>query len=235
MGRLVLPAGSLPAWIVVLAVTLASFLASPALAYGTNHAEPSFAPSCHAATGLEARIDQMVSSGAPNGRWTCSNDNWTAHEPVSWLLFEQEAWQGEKTPRYFFSRIARHQSITFSAIDADGSIRSVEWDESAAEPFAAGPVFRLQLPDILPSTKALIVRVERPHSIPLLTEARLIHYPDDADWTQMEVIILAFVVGMLVLPLFFDISFYIVLRERFVVLHAIMVTAMTVHLYPRIL
>ncbi|MEO1648232.1 MAG: diguanylate cyclase [Pseudomonadota bacterium] len=226
MGRLLFLAGFPPAWIIAFAMTLASLSASPALASGTNHAEPSFAPSCHAATGLDTKLERLISAGVPSDRWTCSNKDWIADEPVSWLLFERDSWLGEKRPRYFFSRIARHHGVTFSAIDADGSIRTLAWEEADAEPFAAGPVFRLELPDILPSTQALVVRVERPHSIPLLTEARLIHYPDDADWTQMEVIVLAFVVGMLVLPLFFDISFYIVLRERFVLLHAIMVTAM---------
>lgn len=170
---------------------------------------------------------QLRAGGGGAGQgWNCTEKGWIAHKPVSWLLFEREAWDGEERPRYFFSRIARHQSITFGALDADGTVRELEWAEADAHPFAAGPVFRLELPEIKAETHALIVRVERPHSIPLLTEARLVFHPDDADWSQLEVIILAFVVGMLVLPLFFDISFFIVLRERFVLLHALMVLAM---------
>lgn len=168
----------------------------------------------------------MAQSLRASSGWTCKDDNWVAHEPVAWLLFKREAWDGEERPRYFFTRIARYQTISFAAMDADGTLRTLEWTEADGKPFAAGPVFRLDLPEIKAETRALIVRIERPHSVPLLTEARLAFYPDDADWSQLEVMILAFVLGMLVLPLFFDISFFIVLRERFVLLHAAMVVAM---------
>ncbi|MEL6738010.1 MAG: diguanylate cyclase [Pseudomonadota bacterium] len=207
---------------------LAGLLAAPAAANGLvhHHDEPSFAPQCHAASGLETSFEDMAQSLPDKARWTCEDNNWVAHEPVAWLLFEREAWDGEERPRYFFTRIARYQTISFAALDADGTLRKLEWSEADGQPFVAGPVFRLTLPEIKAETRALIVRIERPHSVPLLTEARLVFYPDDADWSQLEVMILAFVLGMLVLPLFFDISFFIVLRERFVLLHAAMVVAM---------
>ncbi|MEO0462792.1 MAG: diguanylate cyclase [Pseudomonadota bacterium] len=158
--------------------------------------------------------------------WNCTTQGWTAHEPVAWLRFERSAWAGEALPRYFYSRIARHKSITFTVIDDDGGMRTARFLEAEGKPFAAGPVFQLALPEITPDTAALLVRVERPHSIPLLTEARITHYPEEADWSQLEVMILALVIGMLLLPLFFDISFFVVLRERFVLLHAAMVVSM---------
>ena len=211
-----------------LLAALAGLWAAPAAANGFvhHHDEPSFAPRCHAASGLDTTFEEMADPAQRGARWICADKDWVAHEPVAWLLFEREAWDGEERPRYFFSRIARHQTITFAALDADGTLRKLEWSEADGQPFPAGPVFRLALPEIKAETRALLVRVERPHSIPLLTEARLTFYPDDADWSQLEVMILAFVLGMLVLPLFFDISFFIVLRERFVLLHAAMVVAM---------
>lgn len=172
-----------------------------------------------------ARAIGQTGPAAARG-WDCSIENWQAYKPAAWLLFKREAWEGEERPRYFFSRISRFNTITFAAIDADGTIRTRKWAEKDAEPFASGPVFQLELPEIRAETRALIVRIERPHSVPLLTEARLTFYPEDADWSLLEVLLLAFVAGMLVLPLFFDISFYIVLRERFVLLHAAMVLAM---------
>ncbi|MEO1730654.1 MAG: diguanylate cyclase [Pseudomonadota bacterium] len=205
-------------------------MASPAYAYGTNHDEPSFAPQCHASTSLETTIAEMAAArqadGSAGGHWNCSSEGWVAHQPVAWLLFNRDAWMGEERPRYFFTRIARYKSITFAALDADGTLREMEWSEADGRPFPAGPVFELELPEIKAETHALIVRIERPHSIPLLTDARLTFYSEDADWSMIEVLVLAFVMGMLVLPLFFDISFFIVLRERFVLLHAAMVVAM---------
>ncbi|MEM6585690.1 MAG: diguanylate cyclase [Pseudomonadota bacterium] len=208
---------------------LASLVAAPAAASTYGHEEPSFAPLCHAASDLDTDIAAMAASAAapmPESAWVCSDTDWVANQPVAWLLFTADSWKGEKPPRYFFSRIARHHSVTFAALDADGSMRTLKWDEDDGTPFALGPVFRLNLPEVSAETQALIVRIERPHSVPLLTEARVVYYPDDADWSQLEVILVAFVVGMLVLPLFFDISFFIVLRERFVLLHAAMVIFM---------
>ncbi|MEO1488340.1 MAG: diguanylate cyclase [Pseudomonadota bacterium] len=208
------------ALLAILACLLVNLLGSPAFA----HAQftPSFAPACHAASGLDRSFEEMADRSA----WSCTEEGWRADQPVAWLRFDREAWDGEERPRYFFSRIARFQSISFASLDADGTLRTLARSEADGEPFGAGPVFQLALPEVKAETRAVLVRIERPHSIPLLTEARLSFLPEDGDWSQVEVMILAFVMGMLVLPLFFDISFYIVLRERFVVTHAVMVIAM---------
>ena len=222
--------GCKSAFVMALLAFMVSLMASPALAYGGNHDEPSFAPRCHSASPLETTFEEMAAAdtaaGVAGSPWNCTDKDWIAHEPVAWLLFDRDAWLGEERPRYFFTRIARYKSITFAALDADGTLRTREWREADGKPFAGGPVFELELPEIKAETHALLVRVERPHSVPLLTEARLTFYSEDADWSMIEVLILAFVMGMLVLPLFFDISFFIVLRERFVLLHAAMVIAM---------
>jgi diguanylate cyclase (GGDEF)-like protein len=194
----------------------------PEMAHARTIDEPSFAPQCHAASGTQVTFEAMTDTR----RWTCSKSGWRADRPVAWVRFDAEAWQGEELPRYFFTRIARYETISFAALDADGSMRTVEFKESDGAPFAAGPVFQLHLPEVTAETRTVVMRVEKPHSVPLLTEARLSHYPEDADWTQLEVMLLALVIGMLVLPLMFDISFFVVLRERFVAIHALMVVSM---------
>jgi diguanylate cyclase (GGDEF)-like protein len=186
---------------------------------------PSFAPACHAI----APADSTVAAMQPRAGWTCSNSNWRSDTPTVWLRFEAASWQGKAPPRHFFSRLARFTSITFHAIDADGTIRSQRYSDSDGTPFASGPVFKLPLPAITPDTIMLLARIEAPHSVPLLTEARITHNPARAEWSQMDMMLLAFVMGMLVLPLLFDINFFVVLRERFVVLHAAMVSAMMVY------
>lgn len=203
-------------------VTVLSGWIAPAAASAREQDAPSYAPACHASTGFDVSLEQMRATDS----WTCSDAGWRADRPVAWLRFDASAWQNTEPPRYFFTRISRHQSIQFAALDIDGSIRTLSYEENDGDPFAAGPVFQLELPKIASSTEAVLVRIERPHSVPLLTEARLTRESEDADWSQIEVMILAFVIGMLILPLMFDISFFVVLRERFVALHAIMVVAM---------
>jgi hypothetical protein len=53
-----------------------------------------------------------------------------------------------------------------------------------------------------------------------------VQHPEDAARSLEEMMLLALVLGMLVLPLMFDVSFYLVLRDRFVLFHAVMVVAM---------
>jgi diguanylate cyclase (GGDEF)-like protein len=150
--------------------------------------------------------------------------------PAVWLRFEAANWQDEpQLPRQFFTRIARFKSIAFHAVDADGKIRTLRHAEAAGQVFPAGPVFTLPLPEITRDTRLLLVRVESPHSVPLLTEARITHDINRAEWPQVNMMLIAFVIGMLVLPLLFDISFFVVLREKFVVIHAVMVTAMMIY------
>jgi diguanylate cyclase (GGDEF)-like protein len=185
-------------------------------------AHPPFRATCHAVTGTEVSLREMVG----RSEWTCDGSTPSADRPVAWLRFDADRWQAEERPRSFFSRAARHRTITFAALDSDGTLRSRAFTESEARPLAAGPIFALPLPEIREETRALIVRIERPHSVPLLTEARLIYDVEDAGWSSDEMMLLAMVIGMLILPLFFDVSFFVVLRERFVVLHAGMVVSM---------
>jgi len=209
--------------LIMAATLLAMFVARPAAA--DDRALPSFAPACHGATALDVPAKAMV----PRAPWTCSNDGWRAGSPVVWLRFEAQSWKGALPPRQFFSRIARFNAITFYALDNDGTMRTSRFDEADGRPFPAGPVFQLLLPEITPQTSLLMVRIEGPHSVPLITEARITHDQTRAEWSQTNMLLLAFVVGMLVLPLLFDINFFIVLRERFVLLHAMMVGAMMVY------
>lgn len=205
------------------AALLALLVARPAAAH--DRALPSIAPDCHATTPLDRSVQAMI----PLTAWTCANEGWRSDAPVVWLRFDAQSWQGQKPPRQFFSRIARFESVTFHAVDADGSLRDLRLNQADGRALPAGPVFLLPLPEITPETRVLLVRIAGPHSVPLLTEARITHDVSKAEWSQINMILLAFVMGMLVLPLLFDISFFVVLRERFVLVHAAMVTAMMVY------
>lgn len=188
---------------------------------------PAHAPDCHAATGPATGIAAMRTRAA----WACGEDGWRSDMPAAWLRFEAASWKGAPLPRDFLSRNARFQTITFYAIDRNGAVRRRVLSEGDAQPLAAGPVFRLPLPQITADTTTLIVRIEAPHSVPLLTEARISSDAAHAAAPGIDMTVLAFVAGMLVLPLLFDISFFLVLRERFVLLHAAMVAAMMTYVF----
>ncbi len=199
---------------------LAWLAAYPAMAQ--DRSSPNFQATCHAATSAEITIPAMAAGEV----WNCTGKGWRSSLPVSWLKFDAATWRDHQPPRFFFTRTARHERITIAALDEDGTLRSASFSEADGEPFSAGPVFSLPLPDITQHTRAVLVRIDKPHSVPLLTEARLSYQRENADWSLIELMILPLVVGMLILPLLFDITFFIVLREKFVLFHAVMVTGM---------
>jgi diguanylate cyclase (GGDEF)-like protein len=206
--------------LLLFAVLLALGAGEPARAH--DEALSSYAPVCHAATSLEREAAAMI----PRSAWNCTTSDWRSDVPAVWLRFEASDWQGGLVPRFLFTRISRFDTITFFARDADGTMRELRYAEADSRAIAGGPMFQLPLPPITPQTQVLMVRIARPHSVPMLTEAVIAHDPSRAQWPQINTIALAFVVGMLVLPLLFDISFFLVLRRRFVMLHAAMVAAM---------
>ena len=207
-------------WLWMATALVALGLAAPAAADGHRHA--GIAAACHAASGTDRAVEAMIARDA----WTCSDTDWRADAPVAWLRFDAHSWRDTPAPRHFVTRTARHERVTLYALDADATLRARSFTESEGRPLGIGPVFGLALPSVTPETEAVLVRIERPHSIPLLTEAVLVHHPEDAGRALGEMVLLALVLGMLVLPLLFDVSFFLVLRERFVLFHAVMVVAM---------
>lgn len=196
-----------------------------------------FSPACHSASGSEREFSDMTSRVS----WTCPpadepfalGGDVRANQPVGWLRFELDSepdrGANESAPAFFVSRISRFEAIGFAAVDADGTMRQARHLEADATAFAAGPVFRLTLPEITEETRAVLVRIERPHSVPLMTEAHLTVDAEDGPWSQLDMMLVSLVIGMLILPLLFDVSFSIVLRERFVAIHAAMVASMMVY------
>jgi diguanylate cyclase (GGDEF)-like protein len=207
-------------WLWIAAALMALGLSAPAAA--NVHDGAAVPAHCHATSDIDRTAEAMIAARA----WNCSGAGWKADAPVAWLRFDAASWRNAPPPRLFVTRTARHQSVTIYALDTGGSLRGLSFAESDGRAFVGGPVFRLPLPAITPQTEAVLVRIERPHSIPLLTEAKLVQHPEDAARSLEEMMLLALVLGMLVLPLMFDVSFYLVLRERFVLFHAVMVVAM---------
>ena len=132
----------------------------PEGAQARENDEPKFAAQCHATSAETVTLERMAQSSA----WICEDRDWTASEPVAWLRFDAANWAGEALPRYFYTRIARHEAITFGALDANGTIRTASYVEADGKPFAAGPVFQLTLPEVTEQTQAVIVKIDKPPS-----------------------------------------------------------------------
>ncbi|APE27272.1 diguanylate cyclase [Aurantiacibacter gangjinensis] len=114
-------------------------------------------------------------------------------------------------------------------MDRDGSISTTAFRPDDAVAVPAGPAFSVPVPNLQIDTAAVLVRIDKPHSVTVASEARLTQNAAFEDGALASTIFLAMVVGMLAMPLLFDTMFFIVLREKFVLLHAGMTIAMATY------
>lgn len=163
-----------------------------------------------------------------NLRWTCSDSNWQNGRAVDWLRFNVSDRTGQ--PRFFASRISRFDGISITAVADDGSLRTAHYTPADARPASAGPLFILPLPGVPARTSSYIVSIKGAHSVPIASEAALYHNPDSARGSYRAMLLLAIITGLLIMPLLFDALFYMVLRERFVLLHAGMTIVMVTYI-----
>lgn len=151
--------------------------------------------------------------------WECEGDSLSTGQATTWLLFED--WDRDQPPRQFTSSATSFARARIAAIDADGTARIREYTDVDATPVLASPIFWLPLPQATASTGAYVVAIDRPHSVTLANEAALVN--DIADSvTPVAMVLVSLISGMLLMPLLFDMLFFVVLRERFVLLHGCM-------------
>ena len=204
-------------------VCLAWALALGAAPAHAAPAVPVIEASCHAATAADVSLAEMAASPE---RWSCRPDQWDNTRAAAWLSFDAERWRDGPAPVGFVSHITRFDRITVAAVGADGTVRSHAYSEAQVELLENGPLFTVALPPVTADTARVIVRIDRPHNLTVLTEARVTPRPHLSGWPPAAVAMIAVIAGMLVIPLVFDVSFYTVLHERFLVLHAAMVASM---------
>ena len=188
-------------------------------------ARPIDEPVCFAASNHAVSMADMAPRSS---RWVCGAEGWDSTQALSWIRFDASPWKGP-IPEYFYTRIARFEHIEIAVIDDDGSVRSAVYPEAAGKPVAAGPIFALPLPAVTADTAAVVVKIAGPHNANIITEARLTDSLENTDWSTGQLLILALILGMLISPLMFDVNFFIVLRERFIVMHAYMALSMALY------
>jgi diguanylate cyclase (GGDEF)-like protein len=180
------------------------------------------APTCHTYS------DTLVPMADARQRlaWHCGSEPWQDGRAVTWLRFD--SFDPAAPPRLFTSRITVFESLTVAAVDQGGAMRIRSYRANEATPLLAGPLLGVELPAATARTRAFIVRLERPHSITVASEAKLWRQPLTG-FAPVSLILLSLVAGMLIMPLMFDIMYYLVLRDRFVLCHAGMLVAMIVY------
>ncbi len=206
--------GRLVAWLLA---ALLALLAQPALA-----ATPAIASSCHAYPASGETYNQLASRRAA---WTCSDENWSASGEPAVLRFALGS--DGSVPERLTTRLARFESSRIGIERRDGTI---EWHPLEMADFAPYGQMEMvaDLPEAGTAARGIVVEFTGATLSAVLSMATLHqagslgHAPDE--------LYLAALCGLLIAPLLFNLAFYRVLRERFLLWHAIAVVSMLGHI-----
>jgi diguanylate cyclase (GGDEF)-like protein len=113
---------------------------------------------------------------------------------------------------------------------ADGTQRLVDVDrQMAARNWFAGNRFDVPIPDETAPLSAVDTVVERPYSAATTAKARILTQARSAEMHYLRSLAYVLVIGLLVLPMIYDLLFFRILRQSFVLWHLGMVGAMTLY------
>ena len=157
-------------------------------------------------------------------RWLCQDGGYDHRAPRTVLRFDLDP--ARPLPRFLASRGATFDRMTIFAIDRDGSAVRAERGMDDARPIAAGPTFVIALPPLKPTTRTVLVAIDAVWTNGILADAQLSASIDAAGWPLSSSLIAAAICGLLCAPLLFDLAFWHVLRERFLLWHLIAVIGM---------
>lgn len=194
---------------ILLTLLVASLWAQPALA---GHMRPG----CWATT-------DSVQPGAnpavpPADRWVCDRSRPQVASGTSWLFFTPADFAVHSTlPDHFVTDVGRFARIHLIPMNAAGPLRVRSYRQAEVSTIANGPKFALPLPDMTGAT-GLVIAIERPWSPMLLSQAQLQARHDAADtlgWSWSAMMLVALVIGLLVMPMLYNVALYRILRESF--------------------
>lgn len=170
--------------------------------------------SCWASGSL---AEDVVTIARKAERWSCNDRDFSIDAERVLLRFD--IGPDQPLPRYFLSRRSALETLHLLAIDQDDVVRDVSVAAEALPSAMVGGYFKATLPEITPATRQIVVAIDLPSHRMTLERAYLA--AADAGGGDMRfLLILAGLAGMLVMPLIFNVAFYRILREPFVLWHS---------------
>ncbi len=177
---------------------------------------------CHTTGALDADPFASVTSAPVRD---CSHE---AHSirPERTILHFDLAETGDP-PRFMVTRRSPVEAVHVLAVDADGSRHSASFSYAETLPSMIGGFIKVPLPGVTGSTRSVHVAFDMPTHIMTLEQAHLAPGdPGEHPGGQRLLLMLAALCGMLLMPLIFNAAFYRILREPFVLWHALLTVAL---------
>ena len=158
----------------------------------------------------------------PGTKWDCDVRDPSIVPERAFLKFDIPA--DKPIPRYFTTRRGALDAIHIMALDRDGTTRLRNYTLDTAEPAFLDAFFKVRLPELTRDTKTVFVAIDKPTLLMSLTRAHLgAGDPGLAPENIGLLLLLAAICGMMTMPLIFNIAYYRVLREKFVLWHSSLV------------
>lgn len=184
-----------------------------------------FAPGsvCHATAA--AKEDYAEVAAHPQ-RWNCTGNDWSVATPRTFLRIDLRGRQGP-IPAEFSTRLTRFGSARITTIGVDGRATSHNLTQVDMVPSTTDWMMTTALPKVS-NPAAVVLRVDNARHAGILSYGRLV--PAAApDASFVHELLIAMLCGALLLPLVFNVAFYRILRERFLLWHALATAFMLIH------
>ncbi len=142
------------------------------------------------------------------------------------LRFDVSDSEGGDRLAWFLTDRSRFEAVTIITESLDGSLSARRWLHGEGEHSKAGAMVKFPLRDRTQEARYIYVAIDRPTTLASIRRAQLAENdPIAVPATQAKTLLIAALCGLLIMPLFFNVAFYRVLQQRFVIWHGVLTTA----------
>ncbi len=135
--------------------------------------------------------------------------------------------EGADNPRLLSTRAGLFSKLTVTALDGDGAVmgtRSYHLRDAQLSPWTPGLIFAV--PEVERDIRHIVVSIDKPWVDALIVNVQLSTSLADIAWPLSTILIVAGIIGVLLVPLMFDLAFFRILRSRFLLWHCVVVIGM---------
>ena len=162
--------------------------------------------------------------------WNCPADTESLSENRTVLRFAL-AGQDVEALTHLVSHSATLSRLSLLAVDRDGSARQLDFGYDDLKPELLNRRFSVPLPSLNDQSEYLYVAIENTNQALIMDYVELTDVlPGTSAAERNELLIVAAICGILLMPLAFNFACYPVLREKFVLWHAAIAASTLTHL-----
>lgn len=175
---------------------------------------------CSVSGPAESSLAQLVASEPV---WNCTADNYDLSQQRTVLRMElgrDPGMQRLGLPRFIIGRSATFKRIDILAEDRDGSVREQGYSFSEVQPGLPDLRYSAAIPPVNGQTRYIYVAVEGAGQQIVFDQLKLAaELPGNTPLDRGQLLFLAVLCGMIMMPLAFNLAFYRILREPFLLWH----------------